>query len=157
MEAIGKKSSFSNIWLGNSEACSACFLSRLRAPFTGFPVFPVSPPHPLTWNRPSSCLRVCFDRNKTIITCDTAIKELEYWRIAEERGFGGELVSSGRATFTPMVGRWSPPGSTCCIWSELGAKSGLAASLLRDDKEQEPAFLKTTLTRRLCAQLTLLR
>lgn len=67
------------------------------------------------------------------------------------------MVSSGRDMFRLMVGQWSPPVSRCGTWTELGARSGLAASLLRDDKGQEPAFLRTTLTGQLCAQLTLLR
>lgn len=41
--------------------------------------------------------------------------------------------------------------------SEPGVRFGLSSSLLHDDQEQEPSFLKTTLTRQLCTQLTLLR
>lgn len=41
--------------------------------------------------------------------------------------------------------------------SEPRLKSGLSSSLFHDDQEQEPGFLKTTLTRQLCAQMTLFR
>lgn len=59
------------------------------------------------------------------------------------------MVRSGGATFRLMVGPWSPPVGSWHVWPEPGARSGLSSSLLCEDQEHEPGFLKTTLLRRL--------